>query len=259
MRSTFFKAIVIFISVSFCSSCEAIRKISAKQGSMFLVQMQTDSENKEEVFQRAVDRMRRLSESAKVITEIDRTPNSSTAVVKIYETDKIEQLKKLLFTNYVLELKKVVSPPIPLPLLSYSTEKSAKENIKENQEVLSFQNDKTEKFVIVESGNIVTGEEVRDARAVLMPNENVYQIQFTLKPAGAVKFGDWTGANINSYLAIVIDNKIVSIPFIKSQIFDSGQIDGRFTKEKSEDIALSLRSGQVPVKCKILSETKFQN
>jgi preprotein translocase subunit SecD len=259
MRLTVFKAIVIFTTVGFCLSCEAIRKISAKQGSTFLIQMETDSENKEEIFRRAIDRMQRLSESAKVVTEIDRTPNSSTAVVKVYETDKIEQIKKLLFTNYVLELKKVVSPPIPRPLLSYATEKSAKENIKENQEVLLFQNSKTEKFVIVESGNIVTGEEVRDARAVLMPDENVYQIQFTLKPAGAVKFGDWTGANINNYLAIVIDKKIVSVPFIKSQIFDSGQIDGRFTAEEAENIALSLKSGQVPVKCKILSETKFKN
>ncbi|MBA2501773.1 MAG: hypothetical protein H0V27_02735, partial [Pyrinomonadaceae bacterium] len=30
-----------------------------------------------------------------------------------------------------------------------------------------------------------------------------YQIAFTLKPAGAQKFGQWTAANINQYMGVV--------------------------------------------------------
>jgi preprotein translocase subunit SecD len=259
VRQNIFITIGVSIVLGLCFSCTAFRKISAKEGSMFLIQMETDNENKEEIFQRAVDRMLRISDSAKVITEIERTPNSSTAVVRVYEVEKIQQIKKLFFTNYILELKKAISPAVPKPVLSYSTEQDALDNVKEDEEALLFKTDKTEKYVIVEKNNIVSGEDVRDARAVLMPNQNAYHIQFTLKPSGAVKFGDWTGKNINNYLAIVVDKKIVSIPFIKSQIFDSGQIDGRFTAEEAENIALSLSSGQVPVRCKILSETKFKN
>ena len=57
-----------------------------------------------------------------------------------------------------------------------------------------------------------------------------YQISFALKPAGAEKFGAWTGANINQYMGVVLNDEVKSIAFIKSQIFDQGQIGGRFTK-----------------------------
>ena len=38
-------------------------------------------------------------------------------------------------------------------------------------------------------------------------------------------------------------DKVKSTAYIKSQIFDQGQIDGRFTKESGEDLALTLKSG----------------
>src|SRR5438045_799693 len=37
-----------------------------------------------------------------------------------------------------------------------------------------------------------------------------------------------------------------SIAFIKSQIFDQGEITGNFTKEQGDDLALTLRSGALP-------------
>ena len=37
--------------------------------------------------------------------------------------------------------------------------------------------------------------------------------------------------------------EVKSIAFIKSQIFDQGEITGNFTKEQGEGLALTLRSG----------------
>ena len=71
-----------------------------------------------------------------------------------------------------------------------------------------------------------------------------YQIAFSFKPTGAEKFGAWTGANINQYMGVVLNDEVKSIAFIKSQIFDQGEISGRFTKESAEDLALTLRSGR---------------
>jgi preprotein translocase subunit SecD len=70
-------------------------------------------------------------------------------------------------------------------------------------------------------------------------------INFSLKPSGAQKFGEWTGANVNQYMGAVLDGKVKSIAFIKSQIFDSGQISGRFTQQSAEDLARTLRSGSL--------------
>jgi preprotein translocase subunit SecD len=43
-----------------------------------------------------------------------------------------------------------------------------------------------------------------------------------------------------------LNDEVKSIAFIKSQIFDQGEISGRFTKQSADDLALTLRSGALP-------------
>jgi preprotein translocase subunit SecD len=47
-------------------------------------------------------------------------------------------------------------------------------------------------------------------------------------------------------MGVVLNNKIESIAFIKSQISDSGEISGNFTKKSADGLALTLRSGALP-------------
>jgi len=47
-------------------------------------------------------------------------------------------------------------------------------------------------------------------------------------------------------MGVVLNDEVKSIAYIKSQIFDQGEISGRFTKESAEDLALTLRSGALP-------------
>jgi preprotein translocase subunit SecD len=81
-----------------------------------------------------------------------------------------------------------------------------------------------------------------------------YEINFTLKPEAAEKFGAWTAANINQYLGVVFNDEVKSIAYIKSQIFDTGQIEGHYTKESAEDLAQILVSGPLPAAVKIVEE-----
>ena len=39
-------------------------------------------------------------------------------------------------------------------------------------------------------------------------------------------------------MGVVLNNEVKSIAFIKSQIYDQGEISGNFTKEQGEDLAL---------------------
>src|SRR3989454_430223 len=55
-----------------------------------------------------------------------------------------------------------------------------------------------------------------------------------------------SGANINEYMGVLLDDQVKSIAFIKGQIFDQGQITGRFSKQSADDLALTLRSGALP-------------
>jgi preprotein translocase subunit SecD len=177
-----------------------------------------------------------------------------------------ERVKKLLSAESKLELVHVVSPPSPQSIQTYTTEDEAKASlggtVPQNRRVLPYaerneptiagqtagpQTTATKKFVVVELPAIVGGAELRNASAVQgRGGADDYQISFALKPAGAEKFGAWTGANINEYMGVSLNGEIKSIAFIKSQIHDQGEISGRFTKQSAEDLALTLRSGALP-------------
>jgi preprotein translocase subunit SecD len=174
------------------------------------------------------------------------------------------RVKQLLTVASKLELVHVISPPSPSAVQTYNTREEAIASlggtIPANRKILSYaerdeptaggqtadpNTPKPEKFVVVEQPSIIEGIELSRADAVQNQGANDFMINFSLKPSGAQKFGAWTGDNVNQYMGAVLDDKVKSIAFIKSQIFDSGQISGRFTKESADDLALTLRSGSL--------------
>jgi preprotein translocase subunit SecD len=184
-----------------------------------------------------------------------------------------ERVKQLLKAESKLELVHVISPPSPAPSQTYNTEEEAKASlggtVPPNRRVLPYSERAApaaagstpneaqgqKKWVVVEYPAIVDGSELRSAAATQMQGGgNEYQISFALKPSGAEKFGAWTGANINQYMGVVLNDEVKSIAYIKSQIHDQGQIDGRFTKESAEDLALTLRSGALPAPIEYMEE-----
>jgi len=109
---------------------------------------------------------------------------------------------------------------------------------------------------VVEVPAIIDGSELRNASATQSQGGRAddFEIDFSLKKAGADKFGAWTGSHINEYMGVVLNGEVRSIAFIKSQIYDRGQISGRFTKQTAEDLALTLRSGALPAPIEYLEE-----
>jgi preprotein translocase subunit SecD len=186
-----------------------------------------------------------------------------------------EGVKKLLATESKLELMKVVSPNNPQPIKTYPTKEEAIASlggtIPPNRRVLPYKEreeptqagqnpsspNQPKSWVVVEDPPVVDGSELRSAEAVSSGptgSEEGYRISFTLKPSGAQKFGAWTGANVGAYMAVVLNDEVQSAPFIKSQITDSGQIDGNFTKDSANGLALTLRSGALPARIIYIEE-----
>ena len=129
------------------------------------------------------------------------------------------------------------------------------ETLRNAKHVVKPCREKPKQFVIVETPAVVSGNELRDAAAVSRTGAgNDYQISFSFKPSGAQKFGDWTGKNIGNYMAVVLNGEVKSAAYIKSQIFDQGEISGRFGKATAEDLALTLRSGALPAKIEYQEE-----
>ncbi|HEV8429048.1 MAG TPA: protein translocase subunit SecD [Pyrinomonadaceae bacterium] len=187
-----------------------------------------------------------------------------------------ERVKNILQGESRLELVHVIGPPNPAPATTYPTEMEAIASLNSgvaippNRKVLPYQErieksadgktdptqQKPKQWVAVENPPIIDGSELRNAAAIPSQGGRAddYEINFSLKKTGAEKFGAWTGAHINEYMGVVLNNEVKSIAFIKSQIFDSGQISGRFTKQSAEDLALTLRSGALPAPIEYIEE-----
>lgn len=185
-----------------------------------------------------------------------------------------ERVKAILQGESRLELVHVVSPPSPAPHATYTTEADAIASLNSggvvppNKRVLPYservepsankdQNQPNPKqWVVVDVPGVVDGSELRNANAIPTQGgrSDDYEINFSLKKAGADKFGAWTGSHINEYMGVVLNGEVRSIAFIKSQIYDQGQITGRFSKESAEDLALTLRSGALPAPIEYLEE-----
>jgi len=224
--------------------------------------------------EQATDQAQRIIESrldavgvAEPLVQRHGSQSSHQILVQMPGIQDPERVKGLLRVASKLELVHVVSPANPAPSQTYNTEQEAKASlggtVPTNRRVLPYADrnepttaagqtatdatQKQKKWVVVESPAVVDGSELRNASATQSrTGSDEYQIAFALKPVGADKFGAWTGANINEYMGVVLDDEVKSIAFIKSQISDQGEITGKFTKQSADDLALTLRSGALP-------------
>jgi len=103
---------------------------------------------------------------------------------------------------------------------------------------------------------IMTGKDLKQV-AVSQDRLGQYVIQFELTPEGADIFAAHTAANVGKYLTIVLDKKVISSPVINSAIPDgSGIIQGSFTSETANALAVQLRYGSLPIPLKVV-ETRI--
>lgn len=96
---------------------------------------------------------------------------------------------------------------------------------------------------------LVTGENLKDAKATLDPQTNEPKVALTFDKKGAELFRDATAANVGKTIAIVLDNRVISAPVVRDTVPDgNAEISGGFESAKeAEDLAVLLRSGALPV------------
>jgi preprotein translocase subunit SecD len=99
---------------------------------------------------------------------------------------------------------------------------------------------------------VMTGTALSGAQAGRNPTTGEYLVQFQLTSEGSKIFGDYTSSHVGGYLAIVLDNKVISAPRINSAIVGgSGEITGSFTQQEANNLAVQLRYGSLPIPLKV--------
>ena len=108
-------------------------------------------------------------------------------------------------------------------------------------------------FYAVERTRIVTARDIRNAR----PSRNQFNqpmVQFSLTPEAGEAFGRTTEANIGSGIAIILDGEVLSAPVIRARITDEGIIEGAFSEQEAQELAVLLGSGPLPARVRVVDQ-----
>ena len=101
----------------------------------------------------------------------------------------------------------------------------------------------------------VDGADLTDARAGTDPTTGEWVVNFTFNTVGARRFADISTANVNHRFAIVLDDKVISAPVIRSPITGGrGQISGAFNAATANDLSTLLRAGALPAPLTVIEE-----
>ena len=115
--------------------------------------------------------------------------------------------------------------------------------------------DKSEVWYVLDRAPVVTGRDLRSAvENRNASNPGMWQVNFTLSPEAARRFGPFTEQNLGRQMAIVLDHHVQSAPVIKGRIDDTGMIEGNYSQESAHELALVLRAGALPASIKYLEE-----
>ena len=110
-------------------------------------------------------------------------------------------------------------------------------------------------YYVVQRSPVVTGQDLETATpqpSTKYPGQ--YEVNFVLSNAAAARFGPFTAENVGKDLAIVLDNQVYSAPVINQRIDSNGVIEGNFSQQSAQDLAVVLRSGALPASIKYLEE-----
>jgi preprotein translocase subunit SecD len=105
--------------------------------------------------------------------------------------------------------------------------------------------------IVVEKRVMVDGDRLKKAGQSINQQTGQVVVTFSFDNVGAREFGDVTKENVNRQFAIVLDKKVITAPVIREPILGgSGEIEGNFTVQSANDLAVLLRAGALPAKLK---------
>jgi protein-export membrane protein SecD len=109
--------------------------------------------------------------------------------------------------------------------------------------------------IVVEKRVIVSGDRLTYATGTFNQQSSGAVVDFSFDSVGARQFGNATKDNVGRLFAIVLDKKVISAPRINGPILGgSGYIEGNFTIQSANDLAVLLRAGALPAPLKNLSQ-----
>ncbi len=105
---------------------------------------------------------------------------------------------------------------------------------------------------------ILTGADLKNVAVEMYEQRSMPVIAFQMTSEGGKIFAEHTRTHIGKYLALVLDGKAISCPVINTEISNGeGIIEGSFTIESANALAVQLKYGSLPIPLKIVEYKKI--
>jgi preprotein translocase subunit SecD len=109
--------------------------------------------------------------------------------------------------------------------------------------------------IAVQRRVMVSGDQLIDAQPGNDQTSNAAIVNIRFDGQGGRKFARVTQENVGKPFAMILDGVVLSAPNINEPIMGGqAQISGNFTTETAKQLAISLRSGKLPVALKVVEE-----
>ncbi|HET7205171.1 MAG TPA: protein translocase subunit SecD [Terriglobales bacterium] len=181
-------------------------------------------------------------------------------LVELPGVDDPARVKEIMQSTAMLEIRQALNNGAPYP--SQDAALQANGGVLPPNTVLlpgrsigTNEGESGEVYYLITRTSAVAGHDLREARVNRNSQTNAPEVEFFLTAEGGRRFSQFTGAHVGDYLAVVLDNRVMEVAVIKSQIGDTGVIEGRFSDQQAKDLALILNSGALPASIKYLQES----
>jgi protein-export membrane protein SecD len=109
--------------------------------------------------------------------------------------------------------------------------------------------------IVVQRRVMVSGDRLTDASQGFNQQTGAPVVDFRLDSVGARQFGDVTKEHVGHRFAIVLDKQVLTAPVIQSVILGgSAYIEGNFTTQTANNLAILLRAGALPAPLHTIEE-----
>lgn len=199
---------------------------------------------RDNIVSQTIDVLRRRVDQLGVVQPIITRLGTDRILIELPGVMDLERAKKVIGKTAQLELMLVYD--------SSPNKEVLEKELKPNEIILPSKNG--DFYYLLDKTPVITGKDLKTATEGTDSFNNP-AVDFELNSEGAKKFGEFTASHIGKQIAIVLDNKVMSAPVVRSRISSNGQITGNFTPEQVKDLAAILRAGALPTSLKILEDS----
>ncbi|KAA6457504.1 protein translocase subunit SecD [Acidobacteria bacterium AB60] len=191
------------------------------------------------------DRVDSLGVSEPVIQEYNLGANQ--ILVELPGISDLDRVKNIIQSTARLEIHPVIGGPYPNEQAALQSVGGA---LPADQEIMHFSgsigNQGGDSYYVLQRASVVQGSDFRSADPNVNPNTGQREVQFTLTNDAGEKFYDYTKANVNNSMAVVMGGTVREVASIKQPIRDQGVIEGAFSEDEVGALSKLLRTGALP-------------